>query len=195
MKTLVLTAFGLIVLATTTASAQPGAIMLYSDNPTFTNCNLIDAAPGLLNVFVVHNFTAGATASQFAVEECGPFELAYLAWTAAHLVTVGGDTRTGVAVSYDTGCAVGPILVGTIAYFGEGTTPPCAYLRVIADPAAASGQIEGVDCGFLSTFPAGSLMSINSDGTCFCVAGGGFPPCNPVPTEESTWGKVKSLYR
>jgi len=137
---------------------------------------------------------------RFAVEECGSFMLDYLAWTSAHFVNVGDNVNTGVAVTYNGGCNASPLLIGTISYFAHGDTPPCAYLRVIPDPSAVSGRIEGADCSLNKTFPEGWPLAVNSDGTCSCgaVLGGGgpiMPPCNPVPTEETSWGKVKALYR
>jgi len=164
--------------------AQPGMIALYSDL-AFTDCFLVDGAPGLVSVFAVHNFTDGATASQFAIAE--NHAMSYLAYASAHQVNVGNDPRVGVAVTYDAGCSVGPILLGTISYFANGLSPLCSDIAVVPDPVAASGQIEGVDCFFNSTFPFSERLLINGDGTCFC---------GPLPaTEESTWGGVKALYR
>ena len=183
MKKALLLVLGLCLIASS-AFAQPGAIMLYSDNVTFANCDLTDAAPGLLSVFAVHNFTAGATAAQFGIQST--HTMSYLAYASAHQVNVGNDPNTGVAVTYDAGCSAGPILLGTISYFASGTSPPCSGILVVADEAAASGQIEGVDCGFVSTFPDASNLTVNTDGVC---------PCGrSLPIEESNWGRVKALY-
>jgi len=58
---------------------------------------------------------------------------------------------------------------------------------MVPDPAAPTGQIEGVDCATTKTFPNGSSLTFDYDGTC--------PPCGEiVPVEETNWGRVKSLY-
>ncbi len=63
---------------------------------------------------------------------------------------------------------------------------PCSTLEVVPDPAALTGQIEGVDCNQTKTFPNGSVLSFNGDASC---------PCGIiVPVEETNWGRVKSLY-
>lgn len=178
------------------------ALMLYID-AGYSVCNYVDATPGLLQVYVVHDFTSGATASQFAVEECGLFSMQYLSWSCPHDVSLGSDARTGVAVVYDGGCQAGPVLVGTISYFTSGNAPSCAFLRVTADPGAVSGLIEGVDCSFRPTVPSAGVLTINGDGSCACgelvrPSGPGVdpPPCHlTVPVEKTSWGKVKSLYR
>jgi len=183
MKKALLLVLGLCLIASS-AFAQPGAVMLFSDNVTFANCDLTDNVAGLVSVFAVHSFTAGATAAQFAIQS--NHTMSYLAYASAHQVNVGNDPNVGVAVTYDAGCSAGPILLGTISYFASGTSPPCSGILVIADASAASGQIEGVDCLFLSTFPDASNLTVNTDGTC---------PCGRiVPVEETNWGRVKALY-
>jgi len=186
MKTVLLLVLSVAVVMSASASFAQGvdAIMLYSDNITFADCNLVDGAPGILNVYAVHAFVVGATAAQFAITES--HTMAYVAWTANHQVAVGNDPRIGVAVTYDLGCEAGPILVGWIAYFAAGSSPVCSNITVVPDPIAASGRIEGVDCFFVSTFPNASVLTINGDVTCTCG--------EQTPTEETSWGRVKALY-
>ena len=48
------------------------------------------------------------------------------------------------------------------------------------------GQVEVVDCQFASRIATGLTGTVNGNVTC---------PCGyPVPVEETTWGRVKSLY-
>jgi hypothetical protein len=54
---------------------------------------------------------------------------------------------------------------------------------VLPDP--ATGLIEMVDCTATKLPASGLTNTVNSDATC---------DCNTIPTEESTWGAVKSLY-
>jgi hypothetical protein len=65
-------------------------------------------------------------------------------------------------------------------------SPPCAAtLEVVADPAVASEQIEVVDCEDTTMFASGGVMRINANANCICYIG----------TEESSWTRLKALYR
>jgi len=178
-------------LGTNPAIAQPGVIALFTD-PAAWECNIIDDAPGIVQVYVVHLLTAGALASNFGIADYR-HNLTYVGWEAAHSVTIGSNPYSGVAVSYDAGCLPAPIPIGTITYVKSGTSPDCGEIRVVRDPATVSGLIEGVDCSFNTTFPAGGRVRVNGVpgawGLDYC--GCGFH----VPVEATSWGKVKAMYR
>lgn len=170
------------------ASASYGqgvdAVMLYTDQ-IGTSCDLVTAA-GLIEIFAVHDFVAGATASQFALNDLSG--MTFLSGSALHAVAVLAlDPRDGSAVTYDGGCAAGPIAVMKYSYLGSGAEPACGTITVVEDPVTISGTIEGVDCAFNPTTPNGSVMTINGDGSCACGELG-------TPVEETSWGKVKALY-
>jgi hypothetical protein len=52
-------------------------------------------------------------------------------------------------------------------------------LRVVPDPESVYGEIEVVTCNFEVVKATGGELLVNC----------------PVPVEQTTWGKVKSLYR
>jgi hypothetical protein len=62
------------------------------------------------------------------------------------------------------------------------TAPCCRYY--ITAGTAVSGKIEMVDCAENLLYPTGGQGIVNGNPLC---------PCN-VPAEDTTWGKVKSLY-
>jgi hypothetical protein len=98
-----------------------------------------------------------------------------------------GSTQTGLRVMY-TGCQPSDIHVATIEYFCLGNSPDCAYLRVAPDPAAASGEIEVVDCQEIVHFvPSSAIIMNDAQGAC--------GQCSPSPVQGTTWGNVKSLYK
>lgn len=168
------------------ALAQQGTIGLYQDTGG-SFCEL-NAVPGTtLNVFVVHIATVGAKAVQFKViQEAG----ASLLWLAdAPLVgIIIGDTQTGAAVAFGS-CRVGPNAFLRIDYFVGSPQPSCSRLRVVPDPLACTPGLLAVDCAPIPLTAAqpvnGGTLVINPDASC---------PCNVVPTEESSWGQIKSLF-
>lgn len=172
-----------MMFAASLAYGQGGLLAVTAD-PAGTNCALADF-PGLLTYWVVHLYTAGSTASQFSAPMPGCLIGGiWLSDTAQFPVTIG-SSQTGVAVGYGV-CLASPIATLAINYFGNGLTGNCCPYPVLPDPNVPSGEIEVVDCLNSLVFAAGATTMINPDPTC---------PCDQaIPTEETTWGKVKSLY-
>jgi len=65
MKKFVLTILAIAV-AASPALAQVGDISAYADGAG-TSCNIVDTAPGIITVNILHKHTVGGTASQWAV--------------------------------------------------------------------------------------------------------------------------------
>jgi hypothetical protein len=186
MKTVLILSICVLLFADTTYG-QAGAIGLYVDAPTYVDCYYTDAAPALVPVYVVHKLTPGATASQFMVAAFDGFNCTYTGEIIAAPVSIG-STQTGLSASYG-GCMAGDILIATINYFCMGTSPNCARLQVVPDPAAPTGHIEVVDCAFVKLIATGLGFVFNEDGSCnhylFCH----------ISTKNTSWGRVKALYR
>ncbi len=147
-----------------------------------TTCEFSATAVGPVDLYVVHK-TTGATGSQFKVVNT-------MDWTFNASVLNGylaiGDAFTDLSLAYGS-CLVGPDLpVVQLSGFSfplPGKT--CGFLDIVA--ADVPQKLLTVDCTFAEVEITGGRLSFNNDGTC---------PCGPVTaTEESTWGKVKSLYR
>lgn len=179
MGRIVVTSLG-ILLCASAAIAQPGGINLFSD-PTYTDCHFYDAGPGLQHVYVVHVFTPGVTASQWMLVNNGML-CTYLA-ESSPFITIG-DAFSGISVAYGA-CLAYEILLLDISYFCNGLSPACATITVEPDPAAPTGTIEVVDCAANKLVGMGGVLWVNPDGTCSCI----------IPTESTSWGRVKALYR
>ncbi|MFQ5511089.1 MAG: hypothetical protein ACE5EO_04505, partial [Candidatus Krumholzibacteriia bacterium] len=166
------------------SGGNAGVIGLFAD-PAGADCNLQDAAPGLLPVYVVHTLTPGATASQFAapIPACWTGAV-YLSDTGVWPIAIG-NSQTGVAIGYGT-CLASPIHILTINYFVQGGGALCCPYDVLPDPRAPSGQIEVVDCSNLLGIGTGREAVINPSGGCLCGTA--------LPVEETTWGRVKAIY-
>ena len=176
-----------IVMSASLAFAQTGGgIGIYSDM-VGVDCNLWDNVAGLCPYYIVHIPLPGsigaASASQFSAPKPACLMAMWLSDTAKFPVTIG-SSQLGVAIGYGV-CTPLPTHVLTMNYFCQALTPPCCVYRVLPDPAIASGQIEVVDCSFVTQFGVGMCAVVNPDASC---------PCWATPVEESTWGKIKSIY-
>jgi hypothetical protein len=86
-------------------------------------------------------------------------------------------------------CKTPPVLVCTMLFVASGTSQPCCDYVVVPNSLPNEPYpIEYIDCTFLEQ-PAsvGRKVTINPNPTCPCEL--------PLQTEETTWGRVKALYR
>jgi hypothetical protein len=156
-----------------------GAIAIYSDEGG-TNCAFVDNG-SLVQVHFFHLNTNGATASQWKLDLGG------LPWThlgdTFNFATIIGTSVNGVSIGYG-GCYIAPIHLGVANFFGS-TAPACSPIRIVADPLALSGEIEGVDCVANKMFPTGGSGIVNPDPSCWCT----------IPVQHTTWGAIKAMYQ
>jgi len=170
-----------LVFGASMAFAQAGSIGIFSDAGA-TSCNFVDTG-GLVQVYISHVNTTGATASQFKLDAPATWTHLGDTWNFAVII---GTSIAGVSIGYEN-CLVGPIALGVVNFFG-GAVAPCTMMSIVADPSVTSGLIEAVDCapppGPNKMFPTGGAGRINSDQTCNCN----------VPVQDTTWGGIKALY-
>lgn len=184
MKKFVLTVFAVLMVATS-AAAQVGDISIYSDGAGLS-CNITDASPSLLSLFVIHKHTVGATASQFGVSLTGGSTMTFTGATAASGMLLLGTPPTDISIAYG-GCVAGDFLIANVTYFGGGSSPACSGIRFDASPfSPIAGEVALVECDFetVSVVPTGQAI-INPDVTCQCS----------TAVNTTTWGAVKALYR
>jgi hypothetical protein len=177
------------------ASAQVGApggnISVFAD-PFGSTCFLMDDAPRAFSVYVVHtnvDNSNGITATEFAFVTSEGFTATYLSET-IHYPTYYGTLAGGISIGFGI-CALEPGLLATVNYVGHGTSEACSFLDtgpnltlpyVLTEPLA-------IDCIF-NDYPApsvGRLLVNPAPGQCspWCV----------VATQQTTWGRLKALYR
>ena len=169
-----------IVFGASMAFAQAGSVGVFTD-PGANGCNFVDTA-GLVQVYINHVYTTGATASQFKLDVPAGWVHLGDTW---NFTTIIGVSISGVSVAYGA-CLADNIALGSINFFGS-AAPECTMISIIADPTAPSGNIEGVDCAEPANkfFPTGGAGRVNHTGACDCN----------VPVEDTTWGGVKALYQ
>jgi hypothetical protein len=193
MKKLLLLTVGLIVIVSPAAAQDPnaGIIELYADAGG-TSCVVYDIAPSLITVYVFHMGTPGATACQFRVVQTGGAFLTYLGEISPY-TSVIGNSQTGISIAYGY-CVPSPNLILTINYFGSGISALCSLIEVMPDPAAIlPNEILVADCGSPPNLliGAGRGIWVNPDG----INCSGDCDDIPLPSQQTSWGQLKGLYR
>jgi hypothetical protein len=180
MRLLALTII-IVLFAAGSALGQAGTIIVSADE-IGNDCNLQDKAAGMCSYYVVHVGAVGVQASSFSAPAPSCFSGTWLSDASEFSVTLG-DTQNGVSMGYGE-CLNSPIHLLTINYFCQGITENCCTYKVYPHPDVLSGAIEVVDCNLNTLYGTGGRAVINPDSGC---------ECGP-PTQDSTWGKVKTMY-
>jgi len=177
-----ITAGCLAIPAFVTAQFVPGGgqVSLYSD-AGLSDSTYQDQLVTSFSVFVVHSGVTfeAAQGIRFMIEPSPGITFVWLGESSPK-PTVIGDSRTGVEIGYGACVLPDAGLILQVQYLGLGTSEPCSFLSVVNHPQASSGEIEVVLCVGLGPVSAiGKKLTVN------CT----------VPAQETTWGKVKALYR
>jgi hypothetical protein len=192
MRRIILATGMLILVTVVVAAANPiawppwGDIILCQDMDGFDG--FFDATPGLISINVIVSGVsgdpgAGLTACQFAAPVSQCFNGVWLSDSQVFPVTLG-DSQTGVAIGFGQ-CLQAPVHVLTINLFCQGPGTECCFVWAVPHPSASSGEIELVDCTETLYFGTGGAAIIQPDAN-QCM--------QYVPVQETTWGKMKSLY-
>ena len=178
MKRLFILAW-LVLAATPAGSAAQARIDLYAD-AAMSGCEILDTGPMFLEVHMVYSGPA-ANAVRFRAPkpEC---------WVGAMFVgdiipfISTGNSQLDLMIGFGD-CLSGQVHMGFARYYATGQAMTCCVLPVL--PAF---QFVYSDCGYAEhPLAAGQSVVINPNEACRCQ--------QPLPTEPSTWGRVKSLYR
>jgi hypothetical protein len=161
----------------------PGNITVFAD-PAASSCFASDNAAGSLILYIFHTNFSGMLTSNFRIAESSGFHAIYASETIAVPAHVG-DFRSGVLLGYGE-CQGGSLLLGTLTYTTLGTSVPCSYLDVVAAPPYPWPATESCSFEDYPALPLGKLY-VNPGAACqmWCT----------VATEQSTWGKIKAMYR
>jgi hypothetical protein len=156
-------------------SAQAGErIELFSDE-ALTDHTLIDTTPRIVDVYVAHlDVTYGSTGCNFSIVASPGFTGVWLGDTSSWFPF--GDSQSGIALAYAR-CFIGSTIMLKVTYQLFGTST-CSSLRTARYKNWLPDSPACDRCFSEYSLPSNSL-TIN------CT----------VPTEATTWGKVKSLYR
>lgn len=173
---------------------QGGAILLFSDNPGFSECTLTETVFATNYVYVVHVWMAEAnTVSGFWVDVDWPNAIVGPVSYANNLHL--GDIYSDVAITY-VGCKPLPHLLAVLEFIPTSTTPLCGgrlEVRGLGGPfPEPTRRPEVIDCDGNIHDALGGRFTVNPAEFCAPHHVGW---CGQVETEPTTWGKVKALYQ
>jgi hypothetical protein len=180
MKCIAIASFvSLTLLAAGPVSADH--IGIYSDvNGTY--CHLVIQPAQPVSVYVVHIYTLGAKGSRFKVVDMTG--MLQLGWVVLGGGINLGNPYQGIEIGYGD-CAYGHATPLRLDYFTMPfPTEPCATLRV--DPYPGDASPMALNCAEEFKPASAGLFAF---GESYCSG------CSANPTSETTWGRVKALYR
>lgn len=179
----VLVLAAITLLASNHTVVAQGTIGLFADN-SGTSCNIIDAGPGNFSVFVVLTNHTGTFGCDFRIEsEMGV--TASVTGESSPFTVLGGTAETGVTiVTAPIGCIAAPAHVYTVDYFGFGDSQTCSKINVVANINSNPPGTNIINCSGIKSAASTESITFNPDGQCNCA----------VPTEETSWGRIKVLF-
>jgi len=167
-------------------------IGLYAD-VAGTECALTEVLYVTNTIYVVFNGGSAKSAELRVVNNWPSPLLGPIDWAPNPFL---GDPYTGIYVSFG-GCKSGPYLLGTLSFIPISATPKCAAtLEVVASSSDPYATVEVVDCDDQVQAAVGRILYINGG---WYIADDGSKSCDcfsdPIATEPTTWGRIKSLYQ
>jgi hypothetical protein len=164
-----------ITLLLVPVSGSADRIALYS---TYGNCNLNLVNDITWQFFVFHESTSGATDSDFRIA----FDWGSGGGTVLFFSTPYADGpyswQSGQTLSYGE-CKTGAFYAADLMITGS-TNAPCEAFAYVLDASAR-------DCTGTWQSAVGGTLTIDGNESC---------PCEEVvPTDVTSWGRIKSLYR
>jgi hypothetical protein len=195
MRIILIQIFILLLHSIPASGQAPGWIGAFSDQVGI-NFNFIDY-PGLMNVYVFHHNTNGATGCRFRAPQPSCMDAMYLSEVVTPPFTGTGDSQTGIFISYGA-CMQSPIHILTISYFAQGNTPNCCCYFILPDSASEPYGIQVTDCSDPPQLMLGhTYIGIINPAMNQCSEHSVPETCinYTVPVENSTWGAIKSLYK
>ena len=161
-------------------------VSLWAD-ASMNSCEIVDPGSGLVQVHMFHTGSQPARAVTFFAPTPQCWEGA--TWlgdvVASPFLKQGVSTHSvGIQVNY-LACLQPPVYLGYMNFILSGGAQPCCAYPVL--PHIVDGAVLIIDCNFDERVGAGGSAIVNANSSCRCPM--------PLATEESTWGRVKSLYR
>jgi hypothetical protein len=196
-------AFCALVLAAipVAARALEGHYALYADERR-SSCALEDRTAGTV---YVHMFAEGIR-GLLVVELVAPVPdcwegATWLADVIPHELVIGDTQKGGLAVFVgtpgtgvcETAIAPDPAYIGSISIQTQGRARSCCAYPILPGGSADGPDPVAAVCGGrdgVQKVPVGKQGAvINADVSCPCKA------LQPLPVEETSWGRVKALYK
>ncbi len=190
MKRMLLAALAVLCIGATVAGAANYRVEFSGDN-TLSSCALASNGVGPTSVHVFLVGDGGVTAVLFGASI--PSCWSGATWIGDQVANPNwlriGSTQQDLGLSIAFGeCLSLPLYLGTVNFFGTTEAPCCAF--PVTHPAVwenFSTPAQVADCNFYEVDAAGGSVIVTAGPACPCQ--------QALATEQSTWGRVKSLYR
>lgn len=182
-----------VALAAVAAPATAGqrTLAFFADENR-ASCEITNTTPELITM---HMFLAGKGETANTVSFYAPTPSC---WTGATwlgdeitdeylFLGTSHDEEYGITITF-TGCRDLPVRLGSMAFWASGSERCCTYAAYPV-PFARTGHIEVVNCDITTEAIPYTSVVINPDESCTCSSS------SLVATEETSWGRIKSLYR
>ena len=190
MKRVLLVALTALCFAVSAANADPLYRVEFSGDNAMTTCTLAGNGVGVTAIHVFLLGSEGATAVLFGADI--PACWGGTTWLGDVLAEPWlsiGTTQEPLGLSIAFGeCRSLPLYLGSINFVGVAGSSCCEF--PVTHPTAWDNfatPAQAVDCVFEDWDASGGRVIVNANTTCLCE--------QPLAVEESTWGRVKSLYR
>jgi hypothetical protein len=171
-----------LVMWPASAAGFGGAVGIFHDASAW-DCAVHDRE-GLVPVYVVHTGSDGTAGSKFAAPLPSCWQGAVHLFDDVQTPVSIGDSQSGIEIAYGR-CVEGAIHILTIWVVSPGTTEDCCPYSILPHPAAASGEVESIDCTGEYEY-AGANDAVVSTSN-FCGCGPAAPPGieNPAPPDSA----------
>ena len=179
----------IIGIACAQARAQVVKIDLYADDMG-SSCELVDQGTGPRLVYVFLSGNTSATGARFRAPQ--PSCWLGATWLGDQAIPPGSASIGNSQEDWSIGwapCMPLPLLIAQIVYLATGAASSCCeYAVEPPPPGSPTNRFVWAACDF-AEYPltVGQEVVINPDASCRCL--------NPLATQTTTWGRVKSLYR
>lgn len=183
MKKGLLLALAIVCCASLVFAQSPGSIGIYANN-TGSSCEVADV--GFVTLHFIHVNNTCATAVEFKADVSALNFLMHFGDNSPFALKIGAF-KDGTSISYGASLT-GNVYLGSSTWQSGGNVCKRAYAVKHPVPSVATSGPLGVGC------PTGWLYL---NGSYAVISNAGFGDCHcpgTVPTEESSWGQIKSLY-
>jgi hypothetical protein len=181
-----------VVFASSTLAFSQGYIGVFASQDPAGACNFVDAG-GVVSLYYYQVNSIGATAVEFQSDISQTVGWTKYGDNIPWTLVIGSfdSPMTGISISYGTsGCQVGDVYLGSSFYGVTGATPACTKVTIKNNPIPSiDGETHPIvaDCTADANLyiVGGFTATVNGDASCQCG----------VPVQDSSWGKIKSLYK
>ena len=170
------------------ADTPPALVLLLPDDNSFLDDTSETGATAIVRIAHAPAVYAGISGAVFRIKTSAGFTgtLVSEEYPPGSIIW-SGNVSDGVIIQLPvTFCAGNPYYdITKMTFQLYGTSGPCSYLEIVAHPDSTTPVVW--TCGLESVEPRVYRLWVNYDHYNGC------PP--PVATEQTTWGRVKALYR